>query len=164
MSFFACSTCAVPRSPSMPWDAIRRRGDDRRRRKPAPPRGERQRSCKPWGDARWNGVGYFVEVRRARVVVATGKTSVETVHYVRGGATPTTERVAQFVRAHWCIENERLWVLDMAFGEDQSRHRAKNTTANMTTLRRFALSTVRQDQTRKLGVANSRKRTGFNWA
>jgi len=53
-------------------------------------------------------------------------------------------------------------VLDKAFGEDQARHRARNTAANLTTLRHFALSTVKQDQTRKLGVANSRKRAGFD--
>jgi predicted transposase YbfD/YdcC len=112
--------------------------------------------------ARWKGIGYVAEVHRERVIVATGKTSSEISHYVGSGPPPPAERVAQLVRGHWGIENELHWVLDMAFGEDQARHRARNTAANLTTLRHFALSTVKQDQTRKLGVANSRKRAGFD--
>ena len=50
----------------------------------------------------------------------------------------------------------------MAFHEDQARHRVRNSAANFTTLRHFALSLVMQDATRKLGVANSRKRAGFD--
>lgn len=121
-------------------------------------------SCLAWllSFARWKDLGYVVEVRRERTNVVTGKTSTETVYYVGSGPPPPAERVAQLVRGHWGIENELHWVLDMAFGEDQARHRAKNTAANLTTLRHFALSTVKQDQTRKLGVANSRKRAGFD--
>ncbi len=50
----------------------------------------------------------------------------------------------------------------MAFREDEARHRAKNAAANMTTLRDFVLALVKQDPSRKLGVANSRKRAGFD--
>ncbi|MCC6750535.1 MAG: hypothetical protein IT371_22920 [Deltaproteobacteria bacterium] len=53
-------------------------------------------------------------------------------------------------------------VLDVAFGEDRARHRAKNAAANMTILRHFALNLVKTDQGRKVGVANSRKRAGFD--
>ena len=103
-------------------------------------------------------------MRRQRVILATGKTSTETVHYVGSGRPPDVERVAQLIRGHWGIENELHWVLDMAFGEDQARHRAKNTAANVTTLRNFALSAAKQDQTRALGVANSCKRAGLDRA
>ena len=41
-------------------------------------------------------------------------------------------------------------------------HRAKNTAQNMTTLRHFALNIVKQDADRKLGIANSRKRAGWD--
>lgn len=54
------------------------------------------------------------------------------------------------------------WVLDIAFGEDDARHCAKNAAQNLATLRHFALNIVRQERGRKLGVANSRKRAGWD--
>ena len=39
---------------------------------------------------------------------------------------------------------------------------AQNTAQNLATLRHFALNIVRQDGDRKVGVANSRKRAGFD--
>ncbi|MCC6748932.1 MAG: hypothetical protein IT371_14835 [Deltaproteobacteria bacterium] len=50
----------------------------------------------------------------------------------------------------------------MAVGEDRARHRAKNAAANVPILRHFALNLVKTDQRRKVGVANSRKRAGFD--
>lgn len=111
---------------------------------------------------RWSNLGYVVEVTRQRTVLSSGRTSTEVAHYIGSGAPPPAARVATLVRGHWGIENELHWVLDMAFHEDEARHRARNTAANFTTLRHFALSLVKQDATRKLGVANSRKRAGFD--
>lgn len=45
---------------------------------------------------------------------------------------------------------------------DEARHRARNTAQNMTTLRHFALNLIRQDTDRKVGVANARKRAGWD--
>jgi len=49
-----------------------------------------------------------------------------------------------------------------AFREDEARHRARNTAQNMTTLRHFALNIIKGDKARKLGVANTRKRAGWD--
>jgi predicted transposase YbfD/YdcC len=35
------------------------------------------------------------------------------------------------VRLHWGIENQLHWVLDMSFGEDQSRIRKQNAPTNV---------------------------------
>ena len=53
-------------------------------------------------------------------------------------------------------------MLDVAFREDDARHRAHNAAQNMTTLRHFALNIIKQDKERPLGVANSRKRAGWD--
>lgn len=110
---------------------------------------------------RWAGLGYLVEVRRERTVIATGKTSIETSHYIGSGTPPSAQQTASLIRGHWSIENGLHWVLDVAFHEDHARHRAKNAAANMTTLRHFALALVQNDPTRKLGVANTRKKAAF---
>lgn len=113
---------------------------------------------------RFHGLGFVAEVRRERTNLSTGKTSVETSHYIGSGQPQSAARVARTIRDHWAIENSLHWVLDIAFREDEARHRARNAAANMTILRHFALSLVKQDATRKLGVANSRKRAGFDRA
>lgn len=111
---------------------------------------------------RWQGLGYVVEVQRERTLLSTGKTTTETAHFIGSGAPESAERVASLARGHWAVENGLHWVLDLAFREDEARHRARNAAANMTTLRHFALGIVKQDTTRKVGVANSRKRAGFD--
>lgn len=111
---------------------------------------------------RWPGLVYLVQVVRERTVLATGKTSIESAYYIGSNRRAEVGEVAKIIRRHWSIENELHWVLDMAFREDEARHRARNTAQNMTTLRHFALNIIKRDPTRKLGVANSRKRAGWD--
>lgn len=110
---------------------------------------------------RWPALSFVVKVERERTVVATQKTSTETAYYIGSGTTQASD-VARFIRRHWSVENELHWVLDMAFNEDQARHRAKNTAQNMTTLRHFALNILKQDKKRKVGINLSRKRAGWD--
>lgn len=111
---------------------------------------------------RWPGLSVLVQVTRERTTLATQKTSTETVYYISSDPRLTAEQAGRAIRRHWGIESELHWVLDMAFGEDQARHRARNTAQNLTTLRHFALNLIKQDKTRKLGVANSRKCAGWD--
>jgi len=110
---------------------------------------------------RWKGLSFVAEVTRERVLVRSGKIATEKAWFVGSGQIGSAERVARAIRNHWGIENELHWTLDMAFNEDRARHRARNTAANMSTLRHFALSIIKRDPNRKLGVANARKIAGF---
>ena len=110
----------------------------------------------------WSSLAFVVEVLRERTVLSTGKTSVEVAYYIGSDSSAQVSEVAHIIRRHWAIENELHWVLDIAFREDEARHRARNTAQNMTTLRHFALNIIKQDPDRKRGVANSRKRAGWD--
>lgn len=111
---------------------------------------------------RWEGLSFVARVVRQRHVQATGKTSTETAYYIGSDKAATAATTGKNIRRHWGIENQLHWVLDLAFREDEARHRAKNTAANMTTLRHFALNLIKSDKKRKLGVANARKRAGWD--
>jgi predicted transposase YbfD/YdcC len=111
---------------------------------------------------RWMALSYVVEVTRDRTIISSGKSSHERVYYIGSGPPPSAQKAGHIARSHWAIENALHWTLDVAFGEDDARHRAKNTAANFTTLRHFALAVVKRDPERKLGVANSRKIAGFD--
>ncbi len=48
--------------------------------------------------------------------------------------------IGEYIRQHWEIENKLHWQLDVNFGEDYSRKRAKNAAENFSRLLRFALN------------------------
>lgn len=111
---------------------------------------------------RWAGLACVVKVTRERTVLATNKTSRETAYYIGSDAALDAAGAAQRIRRHWSIENELHWVLDMAFREDESRHRARHLAENLTTLRHFALNLLKRVPGRKAGIARSRKRAGWD--
>jgi predicted transposase YbfD/YdcC len=111
---------------------------------------------------RWPGLTCVLQVTRERTVLATQQTSVEAAYYICSQAQPEVESLAAIIRRHWGIENNLHWVLDLAFAEDDARHRAHHTAQNLATLRHFALNIIKLDSTRKLGVANSRRRAGWD--
>lgn len=111
---------------------------------------------------RWAGLAFVVKVTRERTVLATKKTSTETAFYIGSDTKLDARGAAHRIRRHWSIENELHWVLDMGFREDEARHRARNLAENLTTLRHFALNLFKRDPDRKLGIANSRRRAGWD--
>ena len=60
------------------------------------------------------------------------------------------------MRGHWAIENRLHWQLDVTFQEDQSRIRKGHADANFSILRRTALSLLKNNHTKKVGVKNKR--------
>ena len=54
------------------------------------------------------------------------------------------KRFAKSVRGHWAIENALHWVLDVTFNEDQSRARERKLADNLSWLRRFGISLLKQ--------------------
>ena len=66
------------------------------------------------------------------------------------------------MRQHWSIENAHHWVLDIAFGEDDSRIRTGYAAHNMAILKRIAHNLLRQDRSLKVGIANKRLAAAWN--
>jgi predicted transposase YbfD/YdcC len=66
----------------------------------------------------------------------------ETRYYI-SSAVLNARRAADAVRGHWAIENQLHWVLDVTFGEDQSRLRKGHGATNMAVVRHFAINLIR---------------------
>jgi predicted transposase YbfD/YdcC len=90
-----------------------------------------------------------------------GKASLEIRYYILSKMM-SARRFATAVRGHWGIENRLHWQLDVTFGEDQSRIRLGHADANFSILRRTALSMIKNNQSKKLGVKNKRLTAAWN--
>ena len=80
-----------------------------------------------------------------------GKLSTEVRYYILDKYV-SAKRFGGFVRGHWSIENNLHWQLDVTFGEDASRIRKANGAANMSILRRTALSMLKNETSFKRGI------------
>lgn len=90
-----------------------------------------------------------------------GKVSREVRYYI-SSLTPSAQTLAEAIRTHWTVENPLLWVLDVAFREDDCRIRTGHAPENFTLLRHLALSALSQDDTLKMGIKNKRLRAGWD--
>jgi predicted transposase YbfD/YdcC len=91
-----------------------------------------------------------------------GATSVERHYYISSLPGTDARKVARAAREHWAVENNLHWVLDIAFREDESRARLKNSAQNLSTLRQMSLNLLKSDKTAKLGVKNKRLKAGWD--
>ena len=89
-----------------------------------------------------------------------GHSSVESRYYLLSQAF-SPERFNQIARAHWGIENQLHWVLDVVFNEDQSRNRKDNSPDNLALLRKLALNLARLEPS-KGSMRGKLKRAGWD--
>lgn len=60
-------------------------------------------------------------------------------------------------RAHWNVEHQLHWRLDVQSNEDQCRARTKSAAENLAILRRIALNMLNSEKTKKRGVRGNRR-------
>ena len=70
--------------------------------------------------------------------------------------------VLRIVRAHWGIENQLHWTLDVVFDEDLARSRKDNAPANLAVLRRLALNIARAHPDAKTSMRLKLKRAAWD--
>lgn len=84
----------------------------------------------------------------------------DTRYYVSSAALPAA-RAADAIRSHWAIENSLHWVLDVTFGDDQSRLRTGHGAKNMAVVRHFAINLVRSTKDKR-SIRLRRKRATWD--
>ena len=70
-----------------------------------------------------------------------GKETTETRSYISSLAL-TAQKLNEVARAHWSIENQLHWVLDVTFNEDKACIRNDNAAENLDILRKWALAVL----------------------
>jgi len=89
------------------------------------------------------------------IIVRDGKKTREVRYYILSTAL-TAREFGEAVRSHWSIENRCHWQLDVTFQEDQCRIRKGHADANFSVLRRMALSMLKNNHARRVGIKNKR--------
>jgi predicted transposase YbfD/YdcC len=83
------------------------------------------------------------------------------IRYFISSAEPVDSRIPTAIRQHWSIENSLHWVLDVTFGEDNSRIRDRNACENLALLRKIAINMIQKSQT-KGSVKGRRKKAAWD--
>ena len=109
----------------------------------------------------WSSVRTIAMVRSERTVGA--ETTVCDRYYI-SSLDQQADRILVASRAHWQIENQLHWCLDVAFDEDHSRARWGNGQANLVVLRQMALMMLRREKSLKVGIKTKRLRAGWDHA
>jgi predicted transposase YbfD/YdcC len=109
--------------------------------------------------SQWVDLNTIALVERTRVVA--GKSTAER-HFYIASLPADAKRIAHAVRAHWGIENQLHWCLDVAFDEDRRRIRDEVAAQNFATIARYALSLLTREKTAKYGLPTKRKKAAWD--
>ena len=109
--------------------------------------------------AAWAGLQSVVMVVRVRHL--WNKTTREVQFYLSSLPWDAV-RIGRAIRAHWGIENQLHWVLDVTFGEDASRIRTGHSPENFALMRRMAISWLNQETSTKRSLRQKTKRAAMD--
>lgn len=107
----------------------------------------------------WEGLRSVGMVESVREI--NGQPTVDRRYYFSSLALDIN-RFAKAVRGHWSIENQLHWVLDVVFGEDQSRARTEQSAENLAATRRLAINILRRDKVCKRSIKGKLMRAAID--
>lgn len=108
----------------------------------------------------WSGLKSIVAVTAKREL--KDRTEEETRYFISSLDDSDPQRLGQIVRAHWAVENNLHWVLDIAFDEDSNRTRKGHSAANLAVIRHIALNLIKEEKSSKVGVKTKRAKAGWD--
>ncbi|MGH7784642.1 MAG: ISAs1 family transposase [Candidatus Binatia bacterium] len=95
----------------------------------------------------WQNLRSIAAITSKRIDKKTGQTSVETRFYIASlPANPAAILAA--TRAHWGIENNLHWQLDITFDEDRCRTRKDFSPLNLAIVRHMVFNILKRDQSK----------------
>lgn len=110
---------------------------------------------------RWKKSRSILEIERIRWL--KGKETTEKSYYI-SSVKQDASFMNRVIRAHWSVENQLHWSLDVTFGEDASRKRKGHEAHNFATLRRIALNVVKAYKGDKRSIRRRRKMASYEFS
>jgi len=95
----------------------------------------------------WKGLRSLAAVTAKRTDKKTGAESIETRFYITS-LEPDPNAILASVRAHWGIENNLHWTMDVTFDEDRCRTRKDASPLNFAIFRHAGYNMLKADKTR----------------
>jgi predicted transposase YbfD/YdcC len=93
----------------------------------------------------WAGLATLIEIEAHRGILKKDDDySVEYRYYI-SSKVGSPEFFNKAVRAHWAIENNLHWSMDVQFDEDKSQKQSKNSPQNFALIRRMALNMLKNN-------------------
>lgn len=108
----------------------------------------------------WKGLRSIAAITCLRTDKKTGAASRDTRFYI-ASLPPDPERLLAASRAHWSVENNLHWTLDVSFREDECRTRKDHSAINLAVLRHAALNILKRD-TSKIPIKRKRLKAAIN--
>lgn len=109
-------------------------------------------------EGEWKDLKSVGMVEAERII--RGEVSKETRYYI-SSLSGKAKEMGRAIRSHWGIEN-RHWVLDVDFGEDQSRTRKGYAAENLAVVRRLAINLIKQEKTARRSVKGRRLKAAWD--
>jgi len=110
--------------------------------------------------ARWPHAQMAIEVQRKREFTSQDPDAdpQEQTQYYLCSCSADIQTVANWIRAHWRIENQVHWVLDVVFQEDASLISQGNAPANLSKLKRLVMNLLKKvPSEKKLSMRRKRR-------
>jgi predicted transposase YbfD/YdcC len=108
----------------------------------------------------WKGLRSIAAIACLRTDKKTGAASKETRFYI-SSLSPDPEQLLAASRAHWSVENNLHWTLDVTFREDECRIRKDYSAINLAMIRHAALNILKRD-TAKIPIKRKRLKAAIN--
>ena len=106
----------------------------------------------------WRDLKAIVKVKSSRLIKE--ETSTAERYFLTSLKDP--EMLAYAIRAHWSIENNLHWILDIAFDDDANTAKAEHAQANLITLRHLALNQLNRETSLNTSIKAKRLRAGWD--
>lgn len=103
----------------------------------------------------WKNVNSIILVER--IIQRNGKEVTSNSLFISSLKDVSPEKLGEYIRNHWSIENQLHWHLDVTFGEDDSRIKKENAIINLHLIRKWALNLLKKNK-EKISIKRKRKK------
>lgn len=107
----------------------------------------------------WQNIQTVARIINNRTIKASGKTTTE-YKYIISSLNVSAEKILEYSRAHWSVENNLHWQLDVSFNEDNGRMK-NNAAQNFSVLSKMALTVLKNNTKHKASIKSKRKLAGW---